>query len=200
MSLEFKEFGKIPRISRGCTITEKIDGTNAQIAIVAITDPKELDPLLIDAWEQDGCGYGMYAGSRSRWITPQDDNYGFSKWAFTHAGELRGLGEGHHFGEWWGLGIQRAYGQTEKRFSLFSTARWNEANPPPACCSVVPVIFSGIFTSTAVDDSLATLRDHGSYAAPGFMRPEGVVVYHSAGRCYFKKTLERDDEPKGKQS
>ena len=34
----------------------------------------------------------------------------------------------------------------------------------------------------------------------GFMRPEGVVVYQVAGRCYFKKTIEKDEEWKGKRS
>ena len=88
----------------------------------------------------------------------------------------------------------------EKRFSLFNTARWTVANPPPACCGVVPLLYSGIFTSTAVDDALWALKEHGSAASPGFMRPEGVVVYQTAGRVYFKKTIERDDEPKGKGS
>lgn len=35
-----------------------------------------------------------------------------------------------------------------------------------------------------------------AHAAPGFMRPEGVVVYHSAGQV-FKALIENDDQPKG---
>ena len=177
---EFKKFPKIARLSRNCTITEKIDGTNASIFI-----------------SEDGAEFLI--GSRTRWITPETDNHGFARWATEHKAELLGLGAGHHFGEWWGLGIQRAYGQKEKRFSLFNTSRWNAENPPPACCSVVPVLFSGIFSSTAVDDALDTLRKGGSWAAPGFMQPEGVVIYQTAGRCYFKKTLLKDDEPKSLQ-
>lgn len=30
------------------------------------------------------------------------------------------------------------------------------------------------------------------------MTPEGVVVFHSAQGVLFKKTLEKDEEPKGK--
>ena len=40
------------------------------------------------------------------------------------------------------------------------------------------------------------LRERGSYAAPGFMKPEGVVVFHTAGNVGFKKTIEKDELPK----
>ena len=216
MSIEFIEFGKIARLSRNCTITEKIDGTNACVCIVPYNGESIMEKA-IDAFELNGVRMVMLAGSRTRWITPQDDNYGFAKWAFIHAGELRALGEGRHFGEWWGQGVQRNYGMKEKRFSLFNTSRWSlyghvEMEPQggdpritpklkaqlPQCCSLVPVLYSGIFTSTAVDDALWVLKECGSAAAPGFMKPEGVVVYQQAGRVYFKKTIEKDDEPKGK--
>ena len=177
--IPFVEFNKIARLSRGCCISEKIDGTNAQILI---TDDGQ-----------------FLTGSHTRWITPEDDNFGFSRWAHEHKDELMKLGPGSHFGEWWGEGIQRKYGLTEKRFSLFNTSRWGPVDAPPACCHVVPVLYTGIFTSSAVDDCLALLRCGGSVAAPGFMKPEGVVIYQSAARCYFKKTLEKDAEPKGLQ-
>jgi hypothetical protein len=149
--MEFLEFQKIARLSRNCAITEKIDGTNACVAI-----------------DEDG---SFHVGSRTRWITPEDDNFGFARWAYDHKDELLTLGPGRHFGEWWGAGIQRRYGLAEKRFSLFNTSRWLET-PPPACCSVVPVLYVGIFTSTAADDALELLRTKGSQAAPGFMKPE----------------------------
>jgi len=47
--------------------------------------------------------------------------------------------------------------------------------------------------------ALDGLQKHGSVAAPGFEKPEGVIVYHVAGNLYFKKTLERDSEWKGKK-
>ncbi len=178
--MEFEEFQKIARLSRNCVITEKIDGTNGCIGIA-----------------EDG---SIFIGSRSRWITPADDNYGFAKWVHEHLGELAALGPGRHFGEWWGAGIQRRYAQTEKRFSLFNAGRWTAENPPPDCCSVVPVLYEGIFTSTAADEALEWLRANGSKAAPGFMNPEGIIIYQTAARQYFKKTLSKDEEWKGKQA
>lgn len=175
---EFVTFQKIPRLSRECVISEKIDGTNGSIFI-----------------GEDG---EFLTGSRNRWITPEDDNYGFSRWAHAHKDELMLLGPGRHFGEWWGLGIQRGYGAPDKRFSLFNTARWNEVTPPPACCSVVPVLYTGIFDSTIVNKVLEKLRVEGSQAIP-FMNPEGIVVYHCAARTYFKKTIVGDESPKGKR-
>jgi hypothetical protein len=173
--MEFVGFPKMARLSREVVVTEKIDGTNAQIFI-----------------GEDGT---FMTGSRTRWIVPGDDNFGFAKWAHEHRGELMQLGPGRHFGEWWGAGIQRRYGLTEKRFSLFNAARWEAERP--ACCDVVPVLYRGDFSTAAIEGALAMLRVNGSVAAPGFMNPEGVVVFHVAAQTGFKKTLERDHEPKG---
>lgn len=103
----FVEFPKLARAARQCIITEKIDGTNAQ---VYISDD----------------GFTMKVGSRTRWITPQDDNFGFAAWVEANREELMKLGPGRHYGEWWGSGIQRAYGlpKGERRFSLFNVSRW----------------------------------------------------------------------------
>ncbi len=192
----FEEFPKIPRLKRGCVITEKIDGTNAQ---VHVTEEGE-----------------VLAGSRSRYVTPEADNYGFAKWVAAHREELLKLGPGRHFGEWWGSGVQRGYGLTggEKRFSLFNVGRWGASVPHkpecscgncpvmesvlPACVSLVPVLYEGPFSSDIVDSVLEDLRVNGSKAAPGFMKPEGIIVYHAAARSMFKVTLEKDEEPKGK--
>lgn len=38
----------------------------------------------------------------------------------------------------------------------------------------------------------------GSVAAPGFMKPEGIIIFHIQSQLLFKKTLERDEEPKSK--
>lgn len=177
MSVEFKEFPKIPRLTRECIITEKLDGTNAQ---VYITDDGQ-----------------FLTGSRNRWITPEDDNYGFSKWAHANKDELLKLGPGQHFGEWWGQGIQRSYGMKEKRFSLFNVKRWADDSLRPSCCHVVPLLFRGIFDSQAVHLCLDSLVTEGSRAAPGFMNPEGVIIYHIAAGVGFKKTIKKDEEPKG---
>ena len=48
-----------------------------------------------------------------------------------------------------------------------------------------------------VDDAMTELRRTGSVAAPGFMKPEGIVIYHTGTRTLFKKTFEKDAEGKG---
>jgi len=203
--MDFVGFPKIPRYSRECVITEKIDGTNAQIYI-----PTEQDRLcnLLRVTEDNRIRLGedrvvpFLCGSRSRWIFPENDNHGFAKWAYENAEELLRLGPGRHFGEWWGQGIQRGYGLKEKRFSLFNIKRWADDAVRPACCHVVPVIVTGTFAvpvsedKTIVDVALSLLRDKGSFAAPGFMKPEGVIIYHVAGNILFKKTLEDDEKAK----
>jgi len=173
--MEFISFQKIGRLARGMVVTEKLDGTNAQVV-----------------FDDEGV---MWVGSRNRWITPGDDNYGFAKWCAENEDELRKLGPGRHYGEWWGQGIQRGYGLKEKRFSLFNTGRWNAENLP-ACCSTVPILYSGVFDNAAVEAAIEALREYGSAAAPGFMDPEGVVVFHSATNTLFKKTLKKDESPK----
>lgn len=191
--LLFKEFPKIARLNRKVIITEKLDGTNAQVAIVKESELLATHLGFVLAVREDLC---MLAGSRSRYITPQADNFGFATWVIKNQDELWGLGTGHHYGEWWGQGIQRGYDLTEKRFSLFNVQRW-DLGSVPTCCSVVPTIDSGI-AFEAVSNALDSLRKTGSYAAPGFMKPEGIVAYHTQGNLSFKVTLEKDEEPKGK--
>lgn len=171
-AIAFTAFPSIPRLMRECIVTEKIDGTNASVWI-----------------GEDGT---VRAGSRTRWITPTDDNFGFAAWVSAHEAELRdGLGVGHHFGEWFGAGIQRKYGLAEKRFALFNVSRWGEARP--ACCDVVPVLYRGLFDTSAVHAALADLAANGSRIAPGFMKPEGVVVFHVPSNALFKVTLDKND-------
>jgi RNA ligase len=173
----FVPMPKIPRLTRDCTITEKIDGTNASICI------GENGEFLI--------------GSRTRWITPLDDNYGFAKWAYANKEELLRLGPGHHFGEWWGLGIQRNYGQDRKRFSLFNSFKWKDDAVRPTCCDVVPVLYEGTFDTEDITTVLEDLMVDGSKASPGFMNPEGLMIYHHAAKQYFKKTILKDEKGKG---
>lgn len=175
--IEFVKFPKISRLSRDVVVTEKIDGTNASILIT-----------------EDGA---FLTGSRTRWITPQDDNHGFSKWAHENKDELMKLGPGHHFGEWWGAGIQRKYGLQEKRFSLFNVHKWKDEAVRPACAGVVPVLYEGPFTTTMIDLTLEGLKAYGSVAAPNFMKPEGLIVFHTQGNFMLKKTIENDDAGKG---
>lgn len=177
-SPEFNAFPKIARLTRECLITEKLDGTNAQVFVTECGD--------------------VFAGSRNRWLTVDNDNHGFAAWVKQNKEDLLKLGQGRHFGEWWGLGIQRGYGLQEKRFSLFNVDRFTKNTEIlPDCCSVVPLLYRGPFSSVQVEQALQQLEWLGSSAAPGFMNPEGVIVYHVAAGVGFKKTLGNDGR-KGK--
>jgi hypothetical protein len=58
-------------------------------------------------------------------------------------------------------------------------------------------LFEGVDMGGEVEECLARLRTGGSIAAPGFMNPEGVVVFHSAASQLFKVLLENDERAKG---
>jgi hypothetical protein len=62
--------------------------------------------------------------------------------------------------------------------------------------SVVPVLYQGPFDMLNIRACLVGLGINGSQAAPGFDRPEGVVVYHTAANELFKVTLVGDEKPK----
>ncbi len=195
---EFKGFRKIPRLLREIVITEKIDGTNGLIYIDENNN--------------------IFAGSRTRWLwgSIQDeihnDNHGFAQWVKANKEELLKLGKGSHYGEWWGKGIQRGYGLEEKRFSLFNTGKWvkklkyngeltihiigEKQEYCPECCHIVPILYEGIFSEERILNTLEDLKWKGSVAVKGFMKPEGIIIYHKAGNFYFKKTIENDNKGK----
>jgi hypothetical protein len=192
--VEFTPWPKIGRLNQQCVITEKLDGTNAAIRILPYEEALALEHPDMMVGGVDGNFFGVFAQSRSRFITPGNDNFGFANWVNQNINELVKLGEGIHFGEWWGSGIQRTYGLKEKRFSLFNTSRWANVELP-ACVQVVPVLYSGPFSQAAVTTCLTDLREKGSVAAPGFPNPEGIITYLVATRTMFKTTF---DHPEGK--
>lgn len=180
MSTDFKPFPKIPRWrgSQHCFITEKIDGTNAQIVI------------------NEDCTE-LRAASRTRWITPEDDNFGFARWCQENKEALLTLGKGQHFGEWWGAGIQRTYGVRDKFFSLFNTMRWGADEQKERLSKipnteVVPLLYSGEFSSEQISHCMQDLLDFGSKVAP-FGNPEGIVIYLPESRSLFKMTFDGNE-------
>jgi hypothetical protein len=215
--MKFVDFKKIPRLSRNMIITEKIDGSNGQIAIIP-SDSEEfigcedgfIEQCCLATKQIDETKWlYMFAGSRNRWLSTgkQNDNMGFATWVKENSEELFQLGPGRHFGEWYGKGIQRGYGLEEKRWALFNVSKWQNKNLPlvdekqkypPSCCEVVPILYEGMFDTNFIDVTLEILKGNGSKAVPGYMNPEGVCIYHTAAGQYFKKTIEGDDKPKGK--
>jgi len=267
---EFTPWPKIARLNREIVITEKLDGTNAAIHI------EEFDCV-----EPNGEGHKQFrvtAQSRNRILQPgkHTDNFGFAAWVQKNAEVLyKALGVGLHFGEWWGVGIGRGYGLTERRFSLFNVAKWGEGSEGAVGLALarslgvalyaVPMLYTGPWTGcfgykngangewldlsvqnwpTLSEEQAALnaeiehmysrieeLTTHnlrgildvpgrkylslnprpryapnfiiewlarvGSQAAPGFERPEGIVVFHKASGQMFKATVEKDEQWKG---
>jgi len=233
--MKFIEFKKIPRLSRDIIISEKLDGSNGQIFITSFEKMKkeyncqsfeDVDDFKME-WESFVDNYCLYihpenphveekdklyifAGSRNRWlqIGKNTDNHGFAAWVKEHGAELVMLGEGRHFGEWYGKGINRGYGLEEKRFALFNVSKWQNKNLPlvddkqqypPSCCEVVPILYEGIFDTNVINVALEDLRVNGSKAVPGYLNAEGICIYHTAAGQYFKKTLVGDKKPKGQE-
>jgi len=181
----FKPWPKTPRLENETYhITEKIDGTNACIIIQPYLYEKEQDCIWTDM------EHSVYAQSRTKLIKPSDDNYGFANWAQRKAEQLiKDLGVGYHFGEWWGQGIQRNYGLTEKRFSLFNPTKQS------SICHNVPLLMSlneEHYQNTDWKDALyAEFQEFGSVASPGFMKPEGLVVYAEKAKAYWKVIFDK---------
>lgn len=155
---EFKAWPKIPRFNTfNIRVTEKIDGTNACI--------------------YNGPNVEFHCQSRSKIITPEknNDNYGFAYWAYSNKEELQKLGQGYHYGEWYGQGIQRGYNLDEKRFAIFNTFRPQETLPSKV--TQVPIIYDGIFDSKVLTRLEEKLIKEGSIISPGFMNVEGFIIY-----------------------
>lgn len=209
MDVPFPAYPKLYRLNRTWVATEKIDGTNGLVFVPE--DPTE----------------PVRAGSHKRWLQPASpgnkavDNFGFAAWVQEHAEELRALGPGHHYGEWWGKGVQRGYNQITRRWSLFDF-RWGQPRPEhpqvradypclerkPACCDVVPVLAVGTNVKAVEQEALNrlngtmpfdedTCEPQGSWAAPGFPFPEGIVLFHEPSHTRFKVLLENDAGHKG---
>lgn len=196
---EFTPWPKTARLFRDVVVTEKIDGTNAAIHISRVADLDSVEGLR--TINLDGEWYGVSAQSRKRIITPgkTTDNYNFAGWVYDNAADLvRILGEGLHFGEWWGQGIQRGYGLDHKRFSLFNTERYEdlEARIGGVRVGTVPVLYRGTFNEGEITAALSILEKYGSRAAEGFPNPEGICVYHTQTRSVFKVTLDNNDAGK----
>lgn len=172
--LEFKAWPKIYRYNPfNVTITEKLDGTNACV--------------IVEGGEVVGCQ------SRKRIITPESDNYGFAQWVEDNKEDLSNLGDGYHYGEWVGEGIQKnPHNLSGKHFCLFNTSLWSDPERRPDCCNVVRVLFEGCMDKETVPQILDKLYEEGLEEGT---TPEGVIVYYHAFRMMTKHTIK---SPNGK--
>lgn len=179
MNVDFKAWPKIQRLDKNTvTITEKIDGTNACVIV------------------QDGEVRG--AQSRNRLITPDDDNMNFAKWVFENTEALSTLGDGYHYGEWAGPGIQKnPHDLPEKKFFLFNSFRWNKVfsenplHPAKDTVGVVPELWVGDYDPNIVEDILHQLLTGRIGVGAGKQtNPEGIMLYFHAFGAYLKRHLE----------
>ena len=175
MSIEFKAW---PKIARGkgqhVTISEKLDGTNACVIII------------------DGELTGVQ--SRKRLLTLDNDNYGFCKWAYENKEKLEELGDGYHYGEWYGEGIQKNHHKKDgKYFALFNTFRWTETPLPIELnLEIVPILYVGPVDDINIENAMLSLE---LQAKELDYTPEGVVAYYHNTKTYEKYTFK---SPNGK--
>lgn len=170
------------------TITQKIHGTNAQIRVYEVVDPTGLNDLVVF----EGKNYKVQASSRTRDIFVGDDNFGFARYVFDNKQEIvEKLGVGTHYGEWAGPGINSGEGLSEKKFVIFNHYRYPAERPLPPQMVVVPVLYHGPYDERIVSEAMASLKIEGSRLAPGFMRPEGIVIEVSGKK--YKKVFEAEE-------
>lgn len=187
--LEFKSFPKIPRLANlDVRITQKLNGTNGLIAI-DLSSPLEPE---------------IKPGSRNRWIeSDKDDNFGFRRWVLDNQNDLINfLGEGYHYGEWCGPGIQNGEGLKERGFYLFSPKkryfndkRKVEFTPPNV--HFVPELYNGKWDVTQYS-WLRKLQMSGSRLVPGF--PAEGLILEVNGKLTIKVIINEDDKRDRKQS
>lgn len=196
-------FPKMPRFfDSEIVVTEKLDGTNG---IILINEDLEGVPYI-------------QAGSRNRWLTLENDNYGFARWVNNNKEELVALlGIGTHYGEWWGNGIQRGYNMDRKVFSLFNVHRWGELinhDPGESICDVVPFktfevqellpswntqedgyVYNNNSSFDEVIDQATRYFLKKSRAAEKygkeFTNPEGYVIFHKRSNKLFKVPINK---------
>lgn len=100
------------------------------------------------------------------------------------------LGDGYHYGEWAGPGIQKnRHGLEQKTFFLFNSSRWSNLPSNDYGLSCVPLLFDGAFYDGIVADMMLWLLDYRKY------KPEGLMIYWKDMDTYLKHTLEN---PEGK--
>lgn len=161
-------------------IAEKLHGTSAQVHV-----QKQLDGTL-----------KALAGKRTSYVGTTG-HFGFGEFVANNGQALcDSLGEGRHYGEWVGPGVNGQYGLTEKVFVLFNH-RYHLpkklAGKLPNRVDVVPVLYDGPYTPTIIGETMDNLKASGSVFAPGFMKPEGVVLFFPQFNTMQKKVFKPEE-------
>lgn len=178
--MEFQKFNSIENIRKfNVTITQKLHGTNASIFIFRNEVTGELD---------------LRTGKRTSFCTPEIDNAGFANFVYSNKAEIiEKLGEGNHYGEWVGPGVNSSEGLTgEKRFVLFDVLKWQDKQLPHRV-DVIPLLYSGRYSDEKLLEIMEDLKVNGSKYVKGFMRPEGVVIHILGTNIRFKNVFAAEE-------
>lgn len=168
LGVEFKPWPKTPREKAdNILVTEKMDGANVCIVVQG--------------------GEIVAVQSRNRFISPgkDTDNFGFAQWVSVNAKELAALGEGYHYGEWVGPGIQKnPHNLPEKRLYLFNVDR--EYGELPDRIELVPVLYRGPRSEAEITRAFEGLYDAAQFSD---VRPEGIIIYSYLTKTRLKRTF-----------
>lgn len=169
-NVEFKAWPKTPRPKGNrIVITEKLDGTNGCLVVQG--------------------GKLVAVQSRNRFVRVGDDNFGFAHWAYSNAEDILKLGDGYHYGEWVGPGIQKnPHNLAEKAFYLFNTFR--PADTLPDCLNNVPVLYEGAYDENEINRVYTELW---ASAEKADYTPEGIIVLNLLTGQRVKHTYANKD-------
>lgn len=191
--IAYRPYPKTSRLFSPVVVTEKVDGTNGCIMItdspssLCASFPWNDSPSWVEIpgrGMEDGKVW-VSAGSKSRLLDPSSkgDNFGFCKWVHANAYLLfQDLGVGVHHGEWAGKGIQRGYGLENKKFFLFNTRRFKDAEFMTPDLHTVPVLYEGEYYGTLPYDMEQELSLTGSRVnclSSTSIRSEGICIFWS---------------------
>lgn len=177
--MEFKKFPKIQNYKKlHVLVTLKVNGTNSAIIIYKDEKTGELD---------------LKTQSRTRFITPEDDNYGFANFVYKNKEAfINSLGEGTHFGEWYGAGINSGEGLDHKELALFDVFRYKDV-VLPEFVKTVPILYHGEYSKEVIEKVAEDLKTNGSKLVEGFMRPEGMVIQFLGSNLRFKYVFDAEE-------
>lgn len=175
----FQKFNKIEQFKRmNVLVTTKINGTNSAIYVYKDAKTGELD---------------LKTASRTRFIIPEDDNYGFARFVQDNKQEfIESLGEGVHFGEWAGNGINSGEGLDHKELFLFDVYRYKDKTLPKNV-RTVPILYHGEYSKGIIESLAEDLKKNGSKIVEGFMRPEGMVIQFSGTNHRYKYVFDAEE-------